>query len=553
MVNKEFVLTSLVLICSLTLVPGAASAEPPASKAPEPSSRPFDLESELQQRHEVHTWLMSEQVGLGRGNPVIAYVSEAEQLEIDTARGEVPERVGLTKSVARDVSFADVNFRSLKGAVLGRETGALQETADGGYVFTATLSSPEAAGIRVHFSGFRLPDDAGIYLYTEDGQVFGSYTGRGPHGDGEFWSHTLVGDTVYLQLRHIGPVTKADLAGTSFTIAGLGHLRPRFLGGACSYNEPCVVNLACAPAQDVSFAVDVAKNAVAHMQWISGRFIYFCSGGLIADNVAGSEIPYFLTANHCISRGKDARNLETFFKLSTSTGTVDVDCTTGSCDDWRDHRADHPQSLRTLGAKIRATNRTGDYTLLELSEPAPGGTQFLGWDASTSVATTDGEELFRISHPSTAPQSYSEHAVDILAATCSSWPRGSWIYSRDTYGATEGGSSGSPVVNEDGLVVGQLSGACGFNVSDVCDADSNATVDGAFAAYYTEIASILDPSPTQCTPQTEVCDGADNDCDGEVDEGGVCPTGGDAGSSCANSSDCNSGKCKGKPGAKTCK
>ncbi|HEY5680690.1 MAG TPA: PKD domain-containing protein, partial [Pseudomonadales bacterium] len=79
--------------------------------------------------------------------------------------------------------------------------------------------------------------------------------------------------------------------------------------------------------------------------------------------------------------------------------------------------------------------------------------------------------------------------------TCRSWPRGPWIYSSDTFGATEGGSSGSPVVNEAGQVVGQLSGACGYETSNVCS-DLNATVDGAFAAYFNDVAQWLDPAPT---------------------------------------------------------
>ncbi len=58
--------------------------------------------------------------------------------------------------------------------------------------------------------------------------------------------------------------------------------------------------------------------------------------------------------------------------------------------------------------------------------------------------------LYRISHPNGAPQSYSEHKVDNRATTCRSWPRGPWIYSRDSFGATQGGSSGSPVLNGEG-------------------------------------------------------------------------------------------------------
>jgi len=83
--------------------------------------------------------------------------------------------------------------------------------------------------------------------------------------------------------------------------------------------------------------------------------------------------------------------------------------------------------------------------------------------------------------------------VDTSAPTCQSWPRGERIYSRDITGATDGGSSGSPVVNASSQIVGQLSGACGFNVNDPCDAVNNATVDGAFAFYFSLVQPILNP------------------------------------------------------------
>jgi hypothetical protein len=168
--------------------------------------------------------------------------------------------------------------------------------------------------------------------------------------------------------------------------------------------------------------------------------------------------------------------------------------------------------------------------------------------------------------------------VDTSAPTCGGWPRGNWIYSRDTLGATEGGSSGSPVLNASGEIVGQLSGGCGTNVNVNCDAVNNATVDGAFAAYYSDVAPILDPAggctdadgdgscvPDDCNDANaavhpgaaEVCsDGIDNDCDGATDAAdGDCSTCDllPRGASCSDNSQCCSGNCKGKPGRKTCR
>lgn len=522
--------------------PGAGAAEAATAR----SARPFDRDAALSERREYHDWLMREAVVDGLAAPVRVDVTPEEITRIDHAeRGASPERAGIVKGASVDVGFSDLKARRLSGKVLSRQTGAMRATSDGGYVFSAAIQSPGATALRVHFNAFRLPPATGLYLFTENGQVFGPYVGRGPHGDGDFWSHTVMGDEVWLQLRRTGPVTDADLRGTGFRIAGVGHLRPRFLEGFCDYNESCARNAECGSDP----VVDAARDAVAHMQWPSGPYLYICSGGLLADT-ANSQIPYFLTANHCISRGKDARNLENFFQLITPCqGT-----TPHTCDDVFDHISNHPQNLRTLGASILSTGRDADYTLFELNDPAPAGSAFLGW-TSEPVAFTDGAELFRISHPGGAPQAYSEHTVDTGAGTCQSWPRGDRIYSRDTYGATEGGSSGSPVVNAAGQVVGQLSGACGTNVNDVCDATSNATVDGAFAAYFGDVAQYLDPQG--CVPQPEICDnGIDDDCDGLADDldpdcdgGGGFPPG----AACTVDSDCASNKCKGKPGSRTCR
>src|SRR6185295_5803615 len=153
-----------------------------------------------------------------------------------------------------------------------------------------------------------------------------------------------------------------------------------------------------------------------------------------------------------------------------------------------------------LGATIKATGTVGDYSLLQLNQTPPAGSVFLGWN-NTPIANTNNAALYRISHPAWAPQAYSDGTVSTSAPTCTGWPRGERIYSRGVTGGTEGGSSGSPVLNASGQVVGQLSGACGTNTGNACDNTNNATVDGAFAAYYANVQPFL--APTTCVPATE--------------------------------------------------
>ncbi len=242
----------------------------------------------------------------------------------------------------------------------------------------------------------------------------------------------------------------------------------------CAFNASCITNVTCSapPA-----AITTARNGIAHLQFVVGGSTYICSGGTLNDTVAGTTIPYFLTANHCFSTQAQTNTLEAYFQFSTSCG--------GSC------YSPNGVVPRMLGGTLLKTSTTSDYTFLRLSGSLPAGSVLLGWN-SGAVAFTSGTQLYRISHPKGAPQAYSRHSVNTTAGTCGGWPRGGWIYSNDTLGATEGGSSGSPVMNVSGQVLGQLSGACGASPAVTCDGDDR-TVDGAFANYYTLVKPWLNP------------------------------------------------------------
>lgn len=466
------------------------------------------------QQENLHRMLVSERVAEAMHAPMRIEVDRAEIQRLLGERGR--ERTHkLLAGVTRPVD-ARIDVRGLGDGTRRMVHGAARSSADG-TVWTGAAISAGAYGVRVHFTDVSLPRGSALYVYNEAGAAYGPYTGRGPNGSGEFWSHMVPGDTAFVQLRQ-----PAGAPPASFRIGELGHVDRALIGASpqagtlCSFNAECVESAACTS----SAAVADAEDGVASILFASGRFLFLCSGGLLTDTDTATTIPYFLTANHCISSSSEASSMEAFFFFTaTQCG--------GGCYD--------PDGVvpSTLGASILATNSTSDYTLMQLAEPSPAGAVHIGWNA-TAVANSNGTPLYRISHPQGAPQGYSEHVVDTSRPTCSTWPRGNWIYSSDVLGATEGGSSGSPVVNAAGQVVGQLSGACGFNVNETCDSESNATVDGALAAYFGSVDQFLDPSsgggdpdpPPSCAPK---------------------------GASCTANSDCCSNGCKGKSGAKTCK
>lgn len=389
-----------------------------------------------------------------------------EAAAVDAAKSTVPLKIGVVKAVTPRLEF---------------HGNAGLPTREGGVAWAAVFSSDNAGAIRLHVEDMSLPANTEMFLYSRNGQAYGPYTGAGPDGTGEFWTATIFGSEAILQVQ-----AKSDLSGASFRIREAGVITPRYAGGfqdiaAPNANWPCG-NPSCVEDYSCNHGSpqDTLSAAVAKMEWVQGAYIYTCTGGLISDTNP-SQSNFFLTANHCVSKNNTAKKVNFYWHFVTSS--CDGTCPTNG------------GAVQTSGATVAATGRKGDFTLLHLNNNPPGGSIFLGW-TSSPVANSNGTKLYRVSNPNFGPQVYSQHTVDTSAPTCSSWPRGERIYSRDTFGAIDGGSSGSPIANSSAQIVGQLSGTCGTNPSDPCASgpgEANATVDGAFAFYFQTIKPIINP------------------------------------------------------------
>ncbi len=543
--------TSGVMVVALAVLCGttAWAGEPYRSTGPEVAVGGLTPDEYFAQQAALHNWLMT-QFPKGADSAIVkVQLNERDKVDLATpyvADGEpTPMRVGVVKAVSGRVGV----IRGDSIGVTGKNaTSVRRDTTDGGFVWATTVNSPGAVAIRVHFENFSLPPTAELYFFTREGEAYGPYVDNGPDGTGEFWSKSVSSATGIVLLRYFDKPVANDLRQLSFRITDVAHVAKDFpkpvaegsVASFCQYNAACIENNSCTSDP----AVNTAENAVAKMRWISGAFVNICTGGLMADTDPSTQIPYFLTANHCINKGKDAKNLEAYFQYSVSCGTSTC---AGSFNPA-------PGAPSTFGANVVATGSNGDFSLLELKEAPPAGSTYLGWNNSP-IAFSSGAALHRISHPSGAPQAYSEHAVNTSIGTCTGASRGPWIYSDDVVGATEGGSSGSPVVNAAGEVVGQLTGCCpvgGGNCNDDCNSN-NHTIDGALAYYWNSVAPYLDPSP--CVPSSEVCDnGSDDDCDGATDcadsdcsSDPACQGGcslGQRGDPCSSGADCCSANCK---------
>ncbi len=481
-----------ILGCVLMFVVGTVGATNTSMSAIEVGT-PADVVYQKQLIQQRHAQLMKQQVDLGIKNPLVVNLTEDQRASIYSAATQWPMRVGVVAPVNAAVQFNGKVSENAKAQAFG----AIRQV-NNTMVWTTSVIAEGATGLRLHITGLDLPEGATLSIYNKRGEAF-AYTTRDSLNIGDFWTHTMTGSIAYLQL------SGADITDVTFQIADLGYLGDKWAAAAkkkpqpggdsnlCTYNADCVENAGCT----TSSVVADATKAVGHMQYVDGQYMYICSGGLI-NNESGKT--YFLTANHCMSSNNVANTLDTYF-------FYEIGCNDSCLPQWT-----APSTPRVEGAAVVATNETGDYTLLELGGNAPAGSVMLGWDA-TEIAHDNGTMLYRIAHPLGAPQAYSTHEIDDSYGSCGGdWPIPNWIYSQDVIGATQGGSSGSPVLNSNGQIVGQLSGGCGSNINDECDEINNRTVDGAFASYYDEIAGLLGGAPP-CT---------DNDNDGVCAENGDC-------------------------------
>ncbi|MCM2315367.1 MAG: serine protease, partial [Thermoanaerobaculia bacterium] len=395
-------------------------------------------------------------------------------------------QVGISRALAVPAGF-DLSSRKVIPSDGERVGGGLFERHAGRLVWTAGFVSPGAGAVRVRMEHISMPAGAVAYVYNRSGEVHGPYalSGQGPD---PIWTNTLFSNDAFVEIQF--PRGVLDLSALSLSISGIAHLEHEsFAPSAVAKTSPqqspggCFKDVSCVSDEGVA-GVEDAKRAVAQMLFERDGSMFVCSGALV-NTTGGNAIPYFLTANHCVSSAASARSLELFWDYRTAT-----------CDGAEPSRSN---LQRTLGATLLATGSIDqgepDFTLLQLKQEVPAGRFHLGF-SSEPVNMSGGVKIFRIAHPDGGPQMFSRHTITATPSPgeCSNLPQRRFVYSKSEVGATKGGSSGAPAFLANGLkVVGQLYGRCGNNITDQCDSGQNSVVDGAFASYFPKVEPWLAP------------------------------------------------------------
>jgi len=452
----------LLSAASLTILFGSPSTQPSGNPQTEPEvSMPGIFSSSSDSagmRTRADTDLPSVRYGshIDLNQPSVTL----EQLDARSLTLE-PNQIGVNRSV--EVS---PNTRAQKFV-----------NPDGSQIIVLIIKSSGASGIGLHFRNFALADGEEVYVYgaATDSIVFGPFTDKGPWGSGEFWSGTVVGDTVVIEFY-----TRTDENGQGFEIFEISHILAE-LDWRFRSNEPDV--LFC--EVDASCYGDPEKNAVARILF-NNNGPHVCTGTLL-NNLA--QDPYFLTANHCVNSQAVAQTVEAYWFYQTTS------CNSGVLRSW----VHSPP-----GANLLATQGSNDFSLLRLQNNAPGGAFFSGW---TSVAQPIGTSVFGLHHPDgyipPSIPSYLRRSTGSITNTnesCLGLVNGyetGW-----TSGSAEPGSSGSGLWNSSHYLVGVLS--CG-PFPPTCNSPRASY--SKFANFYSQIRQYISsgtPSPPLANPATFV-------------------------------------------------
>ena len=373
---------------------------------------------------------------------------EAVLLEDQNRQPGTPERYAYNFNV-------DINFFN----------AAYPEVLDNGdTIWRLRLQSDDAIGMKVYFNQFFLAENSSLMIYSQQNDMIeGPFTSDNNHDDMEF-SHALIKGSI-LTLEYLEP---ANLTESSLlNISNVYHAYKDILGFYESDgNRNCGVNTACDNGD-----YEDQINSVIFLD-MNG---YICSAALV-NNTSFDLTPYVLTAYHCVDpETPGEHNYFTFyFKHQASS------CS-GSSGSY---------SYSRTGSTLRSSYYYSDFALLEMdyTPAASFNGYYAGWDrSSTSPQVSAG-----IHHPGGQAKKINYDNND--TASSDGWysTNTHWRLSWDE-GGTEGGSSGSPLFDENKLIVGQLhggSGECGSGTDYYGKMSTSCTGGGSNT---TRLSDWLDP------------------------------------------------------------
>jgi len=314
------------------------------------------------------------------------------------------------------------------------------------------ISAEGAHHLALYFSYFELPAGAELFAYNAGRtQLIGAFTSVNNHVSRLFATELLAGESIILEL-----ITPHHLAGNKqFTISEILYAYREHGYGLKEFGSSgqCNVNVNCSEGDDWQDE----KRGVVKINSRVGASVYRCSGSLI-NNTRYDFLPYILTADHC-ARSGSTYSTEQDFNQWVFYFNYEAD----NCE----NPLEEPSAQSLVGAALKANVGGGlaymgsDFCLVLLNDSIPPEVipYFNGWSRA-NIASPSG---VGIHHPSGDIKKISTYTTSLVstnwdASTPNMYWQVRWSETPSGHGVTEPGSSGSPLFNNEGYIVGQLTG-----------------------------------------------------------------------------------------------
>ena len=336
---------------------------------------------------------------------------------------------------------------------------------DGGRVWSLAIHAEDAKGLSLYYDDFWIPSGGELYIYNpSQSQKIGPFTTKNNHSSGVFATELIYGDMLILE--YFQPYFQTE--DLKLSINRFAYAYRDISGGELSgYNssDDCQVNANCSEGD----AWENQKKSVCRIQIGSGWNVGLCSGALV-NNTLNNCTPYVLSADHCFSGGDISDNGLNqsifYFNYRSSNCSNSV-----------------PNNTYSITGCSKVANSGGegnvgdpDFFLVELNSDPDFDPYFSGWNRSNTAATSG----VSIHHPSGDIMKISTFTNNLTSSSglgfgfdnTTHW-QVQWSGTNNGYGVTEGGSSGSPIYNQNALLVGVLTGGSSF-----CDATNQTDIYG---------------------------------------------------------------------------
>jgi len=334
---------------------------------------------------------------------------------------------------------------NLEANISFSEKARWQKSGDN-WVGRLNIYSKDARALILYYDQFNIPEGGKLFLYnSEHDQLIGAFTRQNNPPYGFFANEMIHGDQLTIEYNYRGE----ELAEPKLFIGEVGYAY-RFTGKdskAFGDSGDCEVNVNCSDGDNWRDE----QRGVARILIRRGGSAYWCSGSLM-NNTNQDYRPYLLSADHCGGDATEEDLQQWVFYFNYESATCDNPIL-------------EPTSESMVGAAKLARGGTmgdsgSDFYLLELNSFVPSDYEvyYNGWSRIEEPANSG----VSIHHPAGDIKKITTYDEPLTSATYANakdahW-RVYWTTTENGAAATEGGSSGSPIFNQQGLVVGTLTG-----------------------------------------------------------------------------------------------